>query len=120
MNHDDPFPVSALLRSAVARARASLGCSQNDVARLAGLEPPNLSRALAEDSEARPSTVRAVLQVAVLRLALVATDVCGSCDGTGRVRYASGTTEPCPFCGPLDEEVTPETGGPSAEPPGAR
>lgn len=63
----DPFPVAALLRAAVAHARKD-GRSQADIARTAGLSPEALSRALKDGSEARPSTVRAVLRVAGMRL----------------------------------------------------
>jgi DNA-binding phage protein len=66
----DPFPVAELLREAVARARKASGGSQADVARAAGLTPEALCRALKDGSDARPSTVRAVLRVAGCKLVL--------------------------------------------------
>lgn len=70
-NTTDPFPVSAHLRSAVASTLAATGETQTELAVRAGLTPSALSRALGEDFDARPGTVRAVLVACGYRLELV-------------------------------------------------
>jgi DNA-binding phage protein len=69
-SNPDPFPVGALLLAAVAAYRDRTGASESDVARLAGLTPGNLHKAL-RNADTRPSTVRAICRALGLRVALV-------------------------------------------------
>lgn len=71
MSHADPCDMGSLLRAACDAYRAAHpGTSQAAVARLAGLDPASLSRALTRP-DAEPRLVRAVCLALGLRVALV-------------------------------------------------
>lgn len=70
MTAPDPADMGALLLAAVESHCRETGASRADVARAAGIEPPNLSRACG-NPDTRPETVRAVCRALGLRVALV-------------------------------------------------
>lgn len=69
----DPFPLAAMLRRAVEHARRD-GRSQADIARAAGLEPPNLTRALDPAHGTRPDVARRILRACGCSVQLVFSD----------------------------------------------
>ena len=68
----DPCDVGALLHAAVDERCARTGETREAIARLCGMDPGNLSRAL-RNPDARAATVRAVCKALGLRVALVPT-----------------------------------------------